>query len=55
MLPEAPSFPSTHGIQTKRDTILIEQIYTIATLEAYARGTWQILLLVLNLTYGVPR
>jgi len=45
----ATSFPQAIALGCTWDTVLIEQIFTIAALEAHAAGAWQVLSPVLDL------
>src|SRR4030042_1226064 len=49
MIPGATSFPQAIGLGSTWDTALIEQVFTVAALEANAAGVWQVLSPVLDL------
>ncbi len=49
MIPGATSFPQAIGLGSTWDTALIEQVFTVAALEAHATGIWQVLSPVLDL------
>jgi len=49
MIPGSTSFPQAIGLGSTWDTTLIEQVFTVAALEANAAGIWQVLSPVLDL------
>jgi beta-glucosidase len=49
MIPGSTSFPQAIGLGSTWDTSLIEQVFTVAALEAHAVGVWQVLSPVLDL------
>jgi beta-glucosidase len=49
MIPGSTSFPQAIGLGSTWDTALIEQVFTVAALEAHATGIWQVLSPVLDL------
>jgi beta-glucosidase len=49
MIPGSTSFPQAIGLGSTWDTALIEQVFTVAALEAHAAGIWQVLSPVLDL------
>jgi beta-glucosidase len=49
MIPGSTSFPQAIGLGSTWDTALIEQVFTVAAMEANAAGVWQVLSPVLDL------
>jgi beta-glucosidase len=49
MIPGSTSFPQAIGLGSTWDTALIEQVFTVAAMEAHAAGIWQVLSPVLDL------
>lgn len=49
MIPGSTSLPQAIGLGSTWDTALIEQVFTVAALEAHAAGIWQVLSPVLDL------
>jgi len=49
MIPGATSFPQAIGLGSTWDTALVEQVFTVAALEANSWGAWQVLSPVLDL------
>ncbi len=49
MIPGSTSFPQAIGLGSTWDTALLEQVFTVAAMEANAAGVWQVLSPVLDL------
>jgi beta-glucosidase len=49
MIPGSTSFPQAIALGSTWDTALLEQVFTVAALEAHAAGVWQVLSPVLDL------